>query len=166
MKKLQIILSMVFVAYIGSPAYAGQDGKIYPGAMCQRHSGSTDYSHSSGVFKNNSTKHTLTVVCPVIKDVMAKHIHDGWMKVVDLHKKENFVCSVKSKYRKDNGTWKNYWSGNKYSKDYGTHTQTLYFGGFGHVSGGSHYYVVCTIPPKDKYNGSSYLMSYRVDEND
>lgn len=164
MKKLQFILSLVFLGCVSASAFA-TDTKIYPGASCQRHSGSTNYNHSSGIFRNNSSTQTLTVVCPVIKDESTKSIQDGWIKVLDLNKDANFTCSAKSRYRKNDGGWTNYWSGNKYSSGHGTHTQTLGFGGFSQVSGGSHYYIVCTIPKKDPANGASYLISYRVDEN-
>ena len=104
------------------------------------------------------------MVCPIVKDTLGKGINDGWIKVVDRHTSENFTCSVKSRYRNNSGSWTDYWSGNKLSAGFGSHTQTLGFGQFGHVSGGSHYYVVCEIPKKHPSNGTSYIVSYRVDE--
>ena len=71
MKKTHVILSLFFSAFLASSAFA-TDTKIYPGASCQRHSGSTNYNHSSGIFRNNSSTQSLTVVCPIVRDVSGK----------------------------------------------------------------------------------------------
>lgn len=159
-----ILKSISILAFAFSTSTFADDGKIFPGAECQRHSGSTSYNHSSGIIRNLSSTQSLTVVCPITREYLSKSINDGWIKVVDFHPSQNFTCSVKSKHRSNAGGWTNYWSGNRYSAGFGTQTQTLNFGGMGQVSGHSHYYLTCSIPASHS-NGSSYILSYRVDEN-
>ncbi|MBV1870320.1 MAG: hypothetical protein KUG76_05370 [Gammaproteobacteria bacterium] len=169
MKKL-VTKSLLATIVVASPLLfsldvSADDGKIYSGADCERHSGSTSYNHSSGIFRNNSTTQNLTVVCPVTKDVFAHNIKSGWIKLVDLSTTENFKCSMHSKNRNANGSWTNFWSGNAYSSGYGTHTQKKSFSGMGHVSSNSNYYVTCTIPKRNATTGSSYIVSYSATEN-
>jgi len=56
MKKLYVILSLVFIAFFGLPAYAadGDDSKVYFDATYQRQSSTTNYDRSSGSLENKS----------------------------------------------------------------------------------------------------------------
>ena len=169
MKKLTIkslITSMVVASpLLFSLDVSADDGKIYSGSECVHRSGSTSYSRNHGMFMNTSDKERLIVTCPVTKDVFAHNLKSGWLRLVDTSRDENIECSMYSKFRKQNGSWTNYWSGRVYSKGWGTHTQKISFNGMGHVSSNSNYFVRCIIPKRDiGTKSASYILSYSATE--
>jgi len=170
MKKLTIkslITSMVVVSPLlfSLDVSAALDGKIYSGAECERHSGSTDYDRRYGMIRNLSKNKILTVMCPVTKDVFARSLNGGWMRLRDQNPMGNFRCVMHSKFRELDGSWVNSSSGNVYSEGDGPHTQKIEFSAvdLDHVAGGSNYYVMCKIPKKSD-NGSSAIFSYSATE--
>ncbi len=70
-KRLMIGLGFSMMAAANVPVLAA-DAKTLPGAACQPNSSSPTafYIGSNGVLFNNSTS-TLTVICPIVRDVMA-----------------------------------------------------------------------------------------------
>jgi len=167
-KKLHLtaIFVVLFSALTCTSVFA-QDGKVYPGASCHRESGSTSFRYTQkGSMVNTSATQDLWVICPAVNERLEHPINDGWVKVVDRHETEGFMCAAYSQSRNASSGWSTQFSGWRYSSGANFNTQTLVFNGpFGFKNDVSHYYVLCNIPPT--FNGAaSYISSYRIDEQD
>lgn len=76
-KQLMIGLGFSMLAVASAPALAA-DAKTLPGAACQPNSSNptTFYIGSNGMLINNSDT-ALTVICPIVRDVMAANSSNG-----------------------------------------------------------------------------------------
>jgi hypothetical protein len=157
------ILSMVVLTITMSASLAlAEDGKIYPGSLCVRYAGTSTPSYNFSAIGNPSNSSWLYLDCPVIHDSINGSIHDGWVDTIDSHYSSDVRCSLNSFYR-SGSSWYGWWSPNRHSSGSGSHKQRLYYSGLGSNSS-SHQYLSCRIPPR--YSGNtSYIISYRVDEN-
>jgi hypothetical protein len=139
------------------------DGKVYPGSMCVRWSGPNPVYANSGIGNPGTT--TLYLDCPAAHDSINYGINNGWVKVLDRHFSSPAQCNLNSLYA--SGSWFFGWWTPFRSSIGGSASspvETLYFGSLS-SSSTAHYYYSCRVPPT--YNGYvSYLMTYKVDENE
>jgi len=96
--KFKLTHSLVAITMIASPLVFA-DTKIYAGADCDHHSGSTEYDRAGGGIRNKSASKVLVVMCPIIKDDPDKRIGGGSFHAVDQHVNQNVRCVVFSKHR-------------------------------------------------------------------
>lgn len=100
-KQLMIGLGFSMMAAASVPALAN-DAKTLPGAACQPKSSSpTAFEiNSSGHLTNTSTDVDLTVICPIVRDVMAAQsngISLAQVFVVDRNVDRVFTCTLRSR---------------------------------------------------------------------
>ncbi len=160
---LKMFVTVICMTAIGASQAHALDGKVYPGSMCVRWSGPTPVYNNSAIGNPGAT--TLYVDCPAVHDSINFGINNGWVKVLDRHFSNAVTCNLNSLYPSGTG-FAGWWTSNKSSTggSASSPVETLPFGSLGSAST-AHYYYSCQIPPT--YAGySSYLMTYRVDENE
>jgi len=160
---LKMFVAAICLTAIGASQAHALDGKVYPGSMCVRWSGPTPNYNNSAIGNPGTT--TLYVDCPAVHDSIASGINNGWVKGIDRHFSSPITCNLNSLYPSGTGLvgwWTSYKSTTGGSAS--SPVETLTFGSLGSAST-AHYYYSCHIPPT--YAGyTSYLMTYRVDENE
>jgi len=139
------------------------DGKVYPGSMAVRISGTQpDPALSYGSVANPSTTQWLYLDLPVIHDSIDKSIVNGWVEVIDRHPSYSIRVRLQSVYRTGSSIY-GWWGPNKYSTGSSTSKQRLSVPGLGAKSYG-HYFYGASIPPS-YYGGRSTIISYKVSED-
>src|SRR5262245_57595522 len=87
------LAALVLLLAVVSGAEAA-DEKVFPGAMCVRLGTSQTMSyHGFGVI-NNPSNATVTVVCPIVRDIVSANYQSVSIVVQDLNPDENVICSV------------------------------------------------------------------------
>lgn len=153
------------IAALGSSeASWAEDGKVYAGAECVAYSG-TIRSNSFAAVYNSSNTASASVVCPIIHDSLGEqNINSAVVTVIDANNdaaSQSVSCRLLA-HRRNNGTWFGNWTGIQSSIN--GDPATLNFGNLV-TSNAQHYYIRCTIPPRDSdTNRASYIVSYRLDE--
>jgi len=158
--KFKLTHSLVAITMIASPLVFA-DTKIYTGADCDRHSGSTEYDRANGAIRNKSASKNLIVMCPIIKDDPSMSIGGGSFHAVDQHVNKDVSCVVFSKYRNETST-----SSNKSvtltttgKKGY---PQEVTIPAISDAGPEARHFMRCRIPPKG--GNFSSVVSYKVVE--
>ena len=165
-KQLMIGLGFSMLAAASVPALAN-DAKTLPGAACQPKSSSptTFELNSSGQLINTSTT-DLTVICPIVRDVMAANSSNGISKaqvhVIDRNVDRRFTCTLRSHATTTTGSGSSSLNtGNSFAS---ADVQVLGYGNLASSANG-YYFFECTIP--GTYNGSlSSIVTYNWNETD
>ena len=76
-------LAAVVMVTLGASQVQASDGKIYPGSSCVRFGGTSPVLNASRLFNDGGTDMLLN--CPVVHDVFAGSIEDGYVDVIDNH---------------------------------------------------------------------------------
>ena len=160
---ITLLVALFMVTTGALPALAG-DGKVYPGSMGVRYSGTFTPTYNCSAIGNPSATQHLYLDLPIIKDVIGGHINKSWVRVTDRHRYSSISCAVCNRYRCGFG-----WCGQtktKYSSGWsGWGEQLLNTGAIGtNKNTREHYYFSCRIPPK-YYNKISYINSYYAEES-
>lgn len=137
------------------------DGKSYPGSMCQV-AGSNQHlyygSYSSGATLANRTSSQRTVICPFVRD----HVYEPWknvtVRVRDRHDRLNVSCEVWAYDVDGQSVWVS-----PTLTSVGTGSQTLTFGAGLAESGWGTFVLSCTLPPMQG-NVPTYVASYQIRE--
>ena len=158
--KFKLTHSLVAITMIASPLVFA-DTKIYAGADCDHHSGSTEYDRAGGGIRNKSASEQLVVMCPIVKDNMAMRIGGGLLNAVDRHKDKNVRCTIYSAHRTQLSNSSNQSPVVKTSKS-PNYPQEVPFAAIPNSGPGARHYMKCNIPPKGK--NFSYIVSYQVNE--
>lgn len=155
-------LLALFMIIAGALPALAADGKIYPGSMGIRYSGTSTPCLQCGAIGNPSTSSWFYLDLPVIHDSIYGNINKSWVRVTDRHYSSNIRCSLCNRYRCGYG-WCGCFSPTVFSSGSGRHEQRLITG---RLSGNttSHYYFSCDIPPRYN-NNTSYINSYYVEED-
>lgn len=159
--KLTNLLSVVMLTLSATsiPAFA-EDGKVYPGVMCQKSLGVGSYG--GGEVRNDSTSGSLTVECPIVRDSVFGNIQDAQVRVHRANASSAIWCTLHAK---------SFWgtSGHQQFKSASTggNYKTLNFNAMLDVNNAP-YHIWCAIPPSKSsgsYNSrTSRLIGYRLDE--
>ncbi|MDS4022870.1 MAG: hypothetical protein RKR03_20535 [Candidatus Competibacter sp.] len=165
-KQLMVGLGFSMIAAASVPAMAN-DAKTLPGAACQPKSNSPTAFEisSSGQLINTSTT-DLTVICPIVRDVMAANSSNGINKaqvhVIDRNVDRPFTCTLRS-YATSTGSYGSSTqnTGNSFAS---ANVQILGHGNLASSADG-YYLFECTIP--GTYNGTrSSIVTYNWNETD
>jgi hypothetical protein len=155
LKDVLAIAVLTISALNGQSAIAA-DGKVFSGAMCQPVLGNG--SHAGGTILNDSTTGSLTVECPVVRDIVSGDIQEGQIRVYQAGGITQCVLQVKS-YFGGAGIQQFVSTAN------GTGYRTLQFDA---MSGSNNrpFYYWCALPPSasSSFNDQSRLIGYRVTE--
>ncbi len=140
MKKrhMRILLAMATAAGgLATQTAVAEDGKVYPGTMCQKSPGVGTYG--GGEIANDSTTGSLTVECPVVRDAVSGGISNAYVRAYkattssfwcDLHAQSTYGTAGFIQHRSATGTGYKTFSYAAMS-DYD----------------GAHYYFWCAVPP-------------------
>lgn len=164
-KRMVSALVLVGIAALGPPEASAEDGKLYAGAECRAYSGAIVTNSFAAVYNSSATT-SASVVCPVIHDSLGdQDINSAVVTVIDANNDaaaQRVSCRLLAHLR-NNGNWFGTWTSEQFSID--GDPATLNFGNLV-TSNDHHYYIRCTIPPRDQdTNAASYIVSYRVDED-
>jgi hypothetical protein len=155
---MTILLAMAAAAAtLVSQTALAEDGKVYPGTMCQKSLGVGSYG--GGEIANDSTSGSLTVECPVVRDSVYGGINDAYVRVhkattsafwCDLHAKSAYGTAGFLQHKSVTGTGYKTFSYASMS-DYNS----------------AHYYIWCAVPPSasSSWSNKSRIIGYRLDEN-
>lgn len=163
MKKIFAVTIMLVMMCSGM-VYA--DGcKIYPGVMGVRANASQPVPWEYwGALGNPSSKSSLAMALPVVRDCNHGKLANGWVRLVDQHYNSDISVKLISTYR-DGATGVIYaWqSPVQTTVGSGPQVQTKVFTALGANHYSSAYYWV-VLPPS--YNGKySHVISYHVNED-
>ena len=158
---ITLLVALFMVMTSALPALAS-DGKIYPGSMGVRSSGTSTPIILWSAIGNPSSGSWLYLDLPVIKNTKAGNINKSWVRVIDQHYKENVSCKLCSVYR-SGCIYTGSFSPTKESSGSGSNEQVLLPGGVT-ANSQSYHYFSCKIPPKYS-NNTSYIISYFVEED-
>jgi len=158
-------LTVVSVLSIASVAPAAEDGKVYPGIMCQRSLGSAeDIEYGDLGVYNKSLTASLVVLCPVVRDVVSGVLGANSAEVrVRQGGSTTIICTLAS--RGPHGDPPVTQNGQQEPPDAFPGLKTIKFGQIAAVSAG-YYYFICILPPAERDREKSGVISYRLDEND
>lgn len=171
-KQLMISLGFSMMAAASMPALAA-DAKTLPGAACQPNSSSPTafYIASNGMLINNSTA-TLTVICPIVREVMAANgsgISNAQIYVVDNNNASGdprVTCTLESR---SNGAGSVEAQTDNSVAGASPNVQVLdNYADLGSSADGF-YYFRCDIPPNQTIGtviNRSGIVMYRVSETD
>ncbi|MDD5266435.1 MAG: hypothetical protein PHO08_04810 [Methylococcales bacterium] len=160
MKTILALIGLGLLAISGT--VFAEDGKTFPGSMCQPVSGEAVRFFINGTVNTDSTFGHF-VNCPVVRDTIAgAGISSASITVRDPSPDEDVECTFKS-LRADGIIVA---SSSRNTSGVNTAPQTLQFGSLSSVSGGN-YVIQCRIPKANGLFGFSFseIISYRVNEN-
>jgi hypothetical protein len=141
------------------------DTKIYPGHMCHADSSISGIGHWRGRAYNQRTDVDVWVGCPIVRDVVASggRVSSAWVKVVDQHYTDDFVCGIWSQNSDSADGWSGYVM-SRSSSGSSLVPQTLSFTSLNAYSSSAFYVMECLIP--NVYSGnSSQLVAYSVTDD-
>jgi hypothetical protein len=175
MKARKIITSVLaasVVALLGVSQAQAVDGKLYPGSMCVRTSGSAaslPTLNRSRLF--NPTTTILRLDCPVVHDSIAPSIQGGFVDVIDQNfngdafSQNNQVCvNLNSVSQALTSTLTIRSTATRCTTGASSVSKRLSFGSLP-ANSNAHYFYSVTLPPAFLGNQSA-IISYRVDENE
>lgn len=145
----------------GNQAMAADDGKAYPGSMCQAAASQQDQtygSYTSGSLISNRTRSTRTVVCPFVRDVISGTWKNVTVRLRDRHDSQDVSCQARA-YDVFGQTV--FVSPTRTSVGEGF--QTLTFGAGLAQSSWGPFVLSCTLPPMQG-NAPTYISSYQIRE--
>lgn len=152
MKVLPAISAVLLVIF--QPVAFAEDGKVYPGIMCQKSLGSGSYG--GGEVRNDSSSGSLTVECPVVRDIVYGNIQDAQVRAYKATSSALW-CTLHAR---------SFWGNNGFQqfKSVGAATGyvALNFAGMSDYNN-AHYYIWCAIPPSTA-STKSRVIGYRLDE--
>lgn len=142
---------------LASLAVLAEDGKVYPGTMCQKSLGVASYG--GGEIANDSTSGSLTIECPVVRDSVYGGINSAYLRVhkatasafwCDLHAKSAYGTAGFIQHQSVTGTGYKTFSYASMS-DYDS----------------AHYYFWCAVSPSasSSWSNKSRVIGYRLDES-
>ncbi len=137
-----------------SPVVLAEDGKVYPGIQCQTSLGIGSYG--GGEVRNDSTSGSLTVECPIVRDVVYGAIQDAQVRAYKATSSA-YWCTLHARSFWGNSGFQQFRSAAS-----GTGYRTMTFSGLSDYNNG-HYYIWCAIPPSTS-SSKSRLIGYRMDE--
>jgi hypothetical protein len=141
------------VGTTGPGIATAEDGKVYPGALCEKELGV--FSYAAGQIRNNSNSGSLTVSCPIVRDAVSGGVNDAYVRAYSAHS-SGVWCQLHT--RSTYGT-----AGFLQGKSAGgTGYKGLSYASMSDYNGGF-YYFWCAVPPS---NGAtkSRIIAYRMDE--
>ena len=155
MKSIQkTIILFCSILMLSTPGFAA-DGKVIPGVACQKSLGVGSYG--GGAVRNNSTTGSLTVECPIVRDVVYGSISNAYVRLYNS-KAATSACTLNA--RSIYGTV----GYSQYKSVSSSGYKTLSFSSISDYNGG-HYYFWCAIAPSQSTSSKSKLISYRMDES-
>ena len=129
---------------LGASTAQAEDGKVFPGGMCYRLSGGTANYTSNGRLFNSSAVSTMTVLCPIVRDLT----QDPWNTIevvaIDQHLNQNVTCRGFSNSR-DGGLFGQ--TAALSTAGNGNAGQVLDLGGGIWEEARGYYFAKCDIPP-------------------
>lgn len=137
-----------------SPTAMAEDGKVYPGISCQKSLGTGSYG--GGEVRNDSNSGSLTVECPIVRDVVYGSIQDAQVRAYKATSSA-FWCTLHARSFWGNAGFQQFRSASS-----GTGYRTMNFSGLSDYNDG-HYYIWCAIPPSTS-STKSRVIGYRLDE--
>jgi len=155
MKVNTLITVVMLVISTSSFQVLAENGKVYPGLMCQKSSGVGSYA--GGVVRNDSNSGSLTVECPIVRDSVFGSIQDAQVRVYRANSGSAIWCTLHARNLWGNVGHQQF----KSASSYGNY-KTLNFSAMADYNNG-HYYIWCAIPPSSGTN-KSRLIGYRLDE--
>jgi len=159
--KFKLTHSLVAITMIASPLVFADDAKMYPGADCDRHSGSDNYDRNNGSIRNSSTELKLVVMCPILKTT-TDTIGGGELRLIDRNPGGNVKCTIYS----DGENGRSHAEAK--TKGSSPFPQEKSFGPVIPMGADAHHYIKCVIPPAmENPNNSnnprrSAVVSYQV----
>ncbi len=149
-----ITTACALVGLASASAFA-EDGKSFPGILCQASGSAQDLSYSTtSVANRNAT--TSSAVCPIVRDVMGEPASSIEVELRDRHEVQNIQCTAYSVSTTGTAAWLQTLS------TAGTGFQTLSFDAIEASDWGA-YSLVCALPGMTD-NVPSYLATYRISE--
>ena len=159
-------------------AFAGKDGKKYPGWMCRAENSAAAkflHYHYEGGITNTHTSVTYNVVCPIVRDTFYrgmdsdhrfKGIDHATIHFLDNHPAARLKCTIASRFGR---SMKLIGSASNQSP-VGRASSFFHIKGpkkvLGYATVMQAYYIMrCSLPPKTSH-GRSILQSYYVEEID
>ena len=138
-----------------------QDGKVYPGSMCQAIGSSQDLSYGgSGFLISNRTSSLNSAACPLVREKVLQPWLAILVHVRDRHSTQDICCIARA--RDVNATPGSGWSEEQCTTGEGF--QVLTFGPPGMpVPAWGPYALVCQLPAIEA-NLPSYIASYQIVE--
>lgn len=156
LKSKVLLIATILISAVSFHASAADDGKIYPGTMCQKSLGIGSYG--GGTVRNDSNGGSLTVECPLVRDNMAGGIQDAEVRAYREDENDPIMCTINARsYYGTLGHQQYQWASN------GGHYKTLSFSTINDYNNGA-YYIWCAIPPSSG-NDKSKVIGYRLDED-
>ncbi len=155
---LKTVFAFVFVAasFMMVQSAFAVDGKVYPGIMCQKSLGNGSYA--GGEVRNDSTSGSLTVECPVTRDIVYGNIGSSNVRVYKATS-SGFLCNLyaKSYYGTANHV--------QFRNASGIGYRTINFNPMADYNNG-HIYYWCALSPAagTSHSQKSRIIAYRLDE--
>lgn len=162
-----LVLIVLLALAMAGVAMAAEDGKVYPGIMCQRALGLADdvvYSGDGGVYNKNRSG-SIVVVCPIVRDVVLGTLGANSAEV-RVRQGGSIPVSCTLYSRGPFGI--PYYQGQSVeTTPAGANPPSFFTLKFGKIAAYTegYYHFQCIIPPIEKEQESGVL-SYRLDESD
>lgn len=154
MKSIQTFIILFFSMLVLSTTGHAEDLKVIAGVACQKSLGIGSYG--GGAVRNDSTTGSLTVECPIVRDVVYGNISDAYVRLYNSQAGTS-ACTLNA--RSIYGTV----GYSQYKSVSSAGYKTLSFSSISDYNGG-HYYFWCAIAPSSSNSNKSKLISYRMDE--
>jgi hypothetical protein len=152
-----VLALLVFAAgFILLQPVMALDGKVYPGIMCQKSLGVGSYA--GGEVRNDSQTGSLTVECPVVRDVVNGNISSSNMRVYKATSPA-FWCNLYSKSYYGTAQQVQFRSAS------GVGYRTISFNPMADFNN-AHIYYWCALSPAagSSHSQKSRIIGYRLDE--
>ena len=161
MRVLNLSLAAAALSALASvmaqPASARQDGKGYPGSLCEELKLTRGFSIavlSTGRIFNVSTDRTMELACPIVKDIDG--IGGAQVRVVDQHPTDDVVCTLRT-FRFDGKV-----NNEQTQRTVGASPLVRQLDFVRQSGAGSHYELECDVPPRSP--DTSGVVMYNIVE--
>ena len=158
---MKILLAAISFVLVVSVNVAAQDGKYYAPGNCTAYKGDGKKIRVGNLY-NNSTSQKLEVLCPLVKDTWG-NIRSGFVEYRDASSGEDVICSLWSRYNKNNSRDQGRWHQKISSHGSEDKWRKLNFTTMSAAREG-YYYFYCEIPKKSA-NKISRIGAYHINEN-
>jgi hypothetical protein len=151
-----VLLSLCGTVLLSGTALAA-DYKQYPGLICDHYVGGSLGMYYGTVYNASlSPSGDMLVRCPLVRD--NAYLSSAIVSVYDRHADKNVSCEFRYEYASGSGIYSQVSYGQ--SSGFGADPKNISLNG---LTGGSHYYVFCWLPPV--YGGqASHVINFWVVE--
>ncbi|WP_438016349.1 hypothetical protein WMF18_36755 [Sorangium sp. So ce315] len=156
-----MITATLGLAFTATGTVSAADQKVFPGALCRQTGSSSVVSYDTNGRVHNATAGTVSLVCPIVRDVTTSKWNSVSVVVADRSYTSNVVCRAWSAQTDGLGWFQTSSSTGANPEWYVS--QTLTFNAQGEERDNGTYYLECTVPAQYEGNNSGVL-SYRIDE--